>query len=129
MTIVDIINTKRILNLPHPTTDKMIINAEKALGLNFTKEYKDYVKHFGTIVYYGHELTGLNTVKYKNVVYLTLKEKNNFDIIADDWYVIEQLHIDGIVIWQSSTGEIYQTAPGSKPEKICNTLAEYIQLD
>ena len=127
MTIVDIINTKRILNLPHPTTDKMIINAEKALGLNFSKDYREYVKHFGTIVFYGHELTGLNTVKYKNVVYLTLNEKNNYDNIADDWYVIEELHIDGIVIWQSSTGEIYQTAPGTKPFKIFDSLAEFIE--
>lgn len=33
-----------------------------------------------------------------------------------------------IVIWQSSTGEIYLTAPNTEPKKICSSLDEYIIL-
>ena len=34
--------------------------------------------------------------------------------------------IQCIVIWQSSDGPVYQVAPRSKPQKIANSLAEYI---
>lgn len=42
-------------------------------------------------------------------------------------YAIEQVHIDDIVIWQSESGEVYQTVGDSKPEKIANSIIEYIQ--
>lgn len=41
-------------------------------------------------------------------------------------YVIEQLNINGIVIWQSETGKIFQKAPNMKPLKTGTSLAEYI---
>ncbi len=42
-------------------------------------------------------------------------------------YVIEQTHIDDIVIWQSEAGEIYQTVGGLKPEKIADGIIDYFQ--
>ena len=54
-----------------------------------------------------------------------MKMKSNK--LNENLYVIELLNIDGIVIWQSSDGEVYQTYPNSNPEKIANSLSEYIQ--
>ena len=42
-------------------------------------------------------------------------------------YVIEQTHIDGIVIWQSASGAIFQTILGSKTRKIYESLPKYIE--
>ncbi len=57
---------------------------------------------------------------------MSLMEREYTENIPSDWYVIEQLNIDAIVIWQSSSGEIYQTSPNTEPEKICESLADYI---
>ena len=46
----------------------------------------------------------------------------------NDWYVVEQTNIDGIIIWQASNGTVYQTAPNAKPKKLCESLAEYIKM-
>jgi len=103
-----------------------ILKAEELLSLVFNQEYINYMQEVGFATYEGHELTGICKFKRLNVVDVTIMERELFPYIPLDWYVIEQLNIDGIVIWQSSTGEIYQTSPNSKPEKIYDSLAEYI---
>ena len=105
-----------------------IKNAEEALGVLFSKEYILYLTEFGFAIYEGHELTGICKFKRLNVVDVTMRERKLSEDIPKSWYVIEELNIDGIVIWQSSTGEIYQTAPNMKPVKICDSLVEYINL-
>ena len=47
--------------------------------------------------------------------------------VPHDWYVVECLDIDGIVIWQDSKGAVYATTPNSEPKKIANSLFEYIK--
>jgi hypothetical protein len=44
-------------------------------------------------------------------------------------YVIEELGIDGITIWQSGTGEIYQSVSGEVPYVIYKSFLEYIEGD
>ena len=61
------------------------------------------------------------------MVYVTKKQWDK-NIYADHLlYVIEETHMDDIVIWQNAKGEIYQTAPNAKPIKICDSLAEYVE--
>ena len=74
----------------------------------------------------GHELTGLGASSRLNVVDVTLEERQRNLNISPDWYVIEQTNIDGMVIWQSETGEIYQ-AVNEAGKKICGSLMEYIE--
>lgn len=104
-----------------------IEQAEKSLGLNFALDYKEYLHEFGAVSFGGHELTGFSTDKNLNVVEATKKnwEKHN---VGKNLYVIEEAHIDGIVIWQSELGCVYQTSPSSLAIKIANSLLEYIEL-
>ena len=102
--------------------------AEKALGLAFAEDSREYVEAYGTAWFDGHELTGVCPFPRLNVVEVTQDERLYNPDIPHNLYVIEQAHIDGIVIWQSSSGEMYQTSPGSKPLKLCNSLNEYIDL-
>lgn len=107
-------------------TDTEILQAQEALGLQFAKDYRVYLETFGLASYEGHELTGLCPSKRLNVIDVTQHDRERTSGIQDDWYVIEETNIDDIIIWQDSKGVIYQTAPGSAPEKIHNSLSEYI---
>ena len=51
--------------------------------------------------------------------------KRKIDMVM---YVIEELDIDGVTVWQSSDGGIYELIPGSSPEKIAGSIAEYLGL-
>ena len=106
---------------------KSVLSAEQKLLLRFSNEYVDYLSAFLFVIYDGHELTGLCKAKRLNVVDVTLAEREVNPNVPKDWYVIEQTHIDDIVIWQNAKGEIYQTAPNAKPIKICDSLAEYVE--
>lgn len=107
-------------------SEKKIEEAEEKLKVKFSNDFKEYVSEFGAVSYVGHELTGICNEPALDVVQVTINEREFFEDISADWYVIEQTHIDGIVIWQTSEGGVYKVAPNTKPIKICNSLIEYI---
>ena len=111
-----------------PASIQDIENAEKELGLKFSNEYKELLKKYGAIEYNGHEFTGLCVSKYKNVINST---KTNWDlnlIVPHNMYVIEDTHIDGIVIWQDNNGIIYESRPEYKTiKKVALSLYDYIK--
>ena len=104
---------------------KKIIEAEKKLGIKFAKEYKKIISKYGIISCNGHELTGICNSKRLNVVDVTLKEREN-STNTNNLYVIEEANIDDIVIWQDSDGIVYITKNRSNPQKISNSIVEYI---
>ena len=56
---------------------------------------------------------------------MTIEERRANGTIPPGWYVVEQANIDGIVIWQSADGLIYQTGPGSSYINTHNSLVDY----
>lgn len=106
--------------------EEEIISAENTLGLSFAKDYREYLKEIGLACFNGHELTGITDTARLNVVEVTTEQKDIGEGVPSSWYVIEEANIDGIVIWQSETGKIYQTAPYCDSEKIADSLLEYI---
>ena len=106
--------------------DTEIENAEQILNIRFADEYRSYVAAFGVASFAGHELTGVCKPKRLNVVEVTLEQRVMNQKIPADWYVVEEAHIDGIVIWQSPSGEIYQTMADAQSRKICGSLLEYV---
>lgn len=107
-------------------TEAEIIKAEKALGISFAKEYREYLSEIGLACFDGHELTGLTKSTRLNVVSVTMEQREQLGDFASRWYVVEEANIDGIVIWQDSDSTVYETTPNSKPKKIAKSLAEYI---
>lgn len=107
------------------STDTEIENAEKHLGVKFSPDYRCYLKDIGLACFDGHELTGICKSARLNVVDVTLLQRQRVSD-AYSWYVVEETGIDGRVIWQTPTGDIYQTAPGTKTRKVFGSLAEYI---
>lgn len=107
-------------------TDDEIRNAEKLVGVEFASDYRCYLKEIGLACFGGHELTGICKPARLNVVDATIALRALY-AEAHAWYVIEETNIDGIVIWQTSTGDIYKTAPGIKARKVFNSLSEYVE--
>lgn len=118
---------KGFISLGSVTMEK-IDDAERSLSLSFSEEYKEYVARYSCVSFVGHELTGICESLRLNVVNATNREKEIFQTVPSTWYVVEEANFDGIVIWQDSTGMIYQTSPGKQPIQLCSSLDEYIRM-
>lgn len=124
-----VIEIMRVLPHFYPAkgaTPEMIADAEEQLGLTFSDEYREYVRAFGNASVNGHEITGVTGEERINVVAVTLAERMRNPLIPKGFYVVEQTGIDRIVVWQDSSGFIFQSIPGGKLVKIFDALCEYI---
>ncbi len=115
-------------NLCHlqPAAEEALLCAEKELGLEFSEEYKEYLLKYGVASAKGVELTGLCCSKRLNVVDVTLSERKLNSAIPSDMYVVENTYIDGIIILQNKTGNIFEVSPNNKPKEIFASLSDYI---
>ena len=124
--IVEIINNLPDLLPLKPATDIDIKDAEIQLRVSFNEEYREYLLAFGAIMADGIELTGIAKSAHRNVVNQTKQERELNPKIPNNMYVVENTGVDGIIIWQDTTGEIYQSSPNKEPKKIADSLSEYI---
>ena len=106
-------------------TDREIDACEKALNLRFSEEYRTYLKKIGLACFDGTELTGITAVPRLDVAAATKKAKERNILIPEDLYVVEDTGIDGILVWQSSAGEVFLSAPGTALRKAADSLTEY----
>ena len=111
-----------------PAPEAEIRAAEQKLNLSFAEDYRDYVSAYGAASFCGHELTGVCNSKRLNVTDVTAEERQYQPNLPADWYVIEEAGIDGIVIWQSESGEVYQSWPDEHWIKVGNSITEYLSL-
>lgn len=107
-------------------SDETIVAAEKTLNTSFAQDYRAYLGEIGLACFDGHELTGLTRTIRLDVISVTQEYRKLSSKMTASWYVVEEVGMDGIVIWQSSDGTVYATAPNSKPKKIASSLSEYI---
>ena len=119
--------------MPHFTckgsaTNEEISLAEEELGLKFAQEYRDYLAECGFASCLGHEFTGICTSKRLSVVETTRSEREKNVQVMNNMYVIEQTNMDGIIIWQDSSGTVFQTSPGKQPIQLCKSLEEYMRM-
>ena len=109
-----------------PATEKQIKSAEEKLGLRFAEEYREYLSYFGMVWSDIIAISGICDDEDYEVVALTDKLKKIYLGIPSDFYVIEDVGVDGLVIWQSGTGEIYQSIPNTNPVKIFDSLSDFL---
>lgn len=109
-------------------THEQVAKAEDALGIKFSEEYRQYVSAYGIASFEDHELTGICTSPRLNVVDVTQVERLKNPELPTDWYVLEKLNIDDVIIWQSNAGKVYQTIPEAQPIILCGSLSEYLAL-
>lgn len=109
-----------------PASENQIRSAEEQLGLRFADEYREYLSFFGMAWSDIIAISGICEDEDYEVVNLTNKIKKTHLGIPANFYVIEDVGVDGLVIWQSSTGEIYQSIPNSNPVKIFDSLSDFL---
>lgn len=124
---VEMMKKKNYFVSERAVSSEEIEKAQKDLGLAFADDYRSYVQECGTASYEGHELTGISKDINLDVVRVTASNLRKNPKIKMPLYVIEETHIDGIVIWQGSDKNIYRTGMGTGPVKIAENLAEYVQ--
>lgn len=114
-------------NMRHllPAKEAEVRAAEKALGLTFAEDYREYVMTYGVISARGIELTGVTSAKRLDVVNVTMTERELSDI-PQGMYVLENPGIDGILILQDSSGTVYSIAPHEAVKRVCGSLTEYV---
>jgi hypothetical protein len=117
---------ENFMSLGGVSEDK-ISEVETNMELIFADDYKEYLKKFGIATVDDHEFTGIGKSQRLSVDKVTQKERSKNDLIPKNLYVIEELGIDGITIWQSGTGEIYQSVSGEIPYVIYKSFLEYIE--
>ncbi len=109
-------------------SEEQVKSAEIKLGLGFSDEYRSYLLAFGVASANGHEFTGICGSPRLNVVDVTLEERRYNPNVPPDLYVVEEANIDGIVLWQSQAGKIYQTRPNQPPVPLCDSLSELLEM-
>ena len=124
--IIDTLRNKPFLFTQGGASVEAISSAEAILGSCFADDYREYLKEFGVASYQGHELTGISDVARLSVTEITPQLRDCHSEVCHGWYVVENTQIDGIVIWQSPNGSVYQSSPGQMPVQIASSFVEYV---
>ena len=125
---IDNIKKNNLYRFSQPADITKIKNAEKHLLVEFAPDYVDLLQCIGSCMCFGHEINGLTEKENLNVILATEEQREKNPDIPADWYAIEDTHMDGIVIWQNKNSEIYQSKPGSPPQKIASNLEQLINI-
>ena len=102
------------------------VHSDRHQWLRFADDYKEYLHQFGAVSCGGHELTGFSEDANLDVVKVTGKNLESNPNVKMPLYVIEETHIDGIVIWQSQSGEVFKAEYKDTPVKIFESFTEYV---
>jgi len=99
--------------------------AEKELGINFSKDFVEYLTVYGTVELNDNILFGLGIDGYRNIVHATKKERSLSKNFPSDCIVIYNLGIDSILILLGEDGYVYEYTPQSI-KKIFDTFTQWI---
>lgn len=124
--VIEFLQDKGELLTGKPVDEVEIRTLEEQLGVSFADDYKKIVGTYGFVCVDGHEITGITNAKRLNVYEVTMKERARVTCDRSRMYVIEQTHIDDIVIWQSASGEVFQTNGKHEPVKIADSIIDYL---
>lgn len=107
--------------------ESQIKKAEKDLNMEFPNEYKEYLKEYGAISFFGTEWTGLNVEEYIDVVRVTVKERELNKNFPLKYFVLENLGIDGLLTIVSENGKVFSWNPDGKINLIAENLVDYLK--
>ena len=102
-----------------------ILRAERALRLNFSDEYRDYLLTYGFASAKGLELTGLN-VNRLNVVTVTQREKLRVKAFPSNMYVVIDDGEMGLEVLQKTDGTVYELYSSGRIDRVADDLTSYL---
>ena len=107
-------------------SEEEISAAEQLLGISFAPDYRLYLLTMGLAAADGREFTGIGKSRRTHVVDVTKSKRKNGPEILKTMYVIEDVGFDGIVVWQNSQGEIFETDFNKNPRKVGISFVDYL---
>ncbi len=110
-----------------PASIEDVSEAEKKLSLEFADEYKEYLLSFGAVWSDIIALSGIIDDEDYEVVALTNKLRLMNPQVPLGFYAIEDVGVDGLVIWQDKTGAVFQSIPHHNPVKVFDNLSCFLQ--
>ena len=125
--ILEAIRNLEDMRFLKPASLEQIEESQRALGVIFADDYREYVHKYGAISERGIELTGVTTAVRLDVVAVTKREREINKYIPKSMYVIENVGIDGIAIIQDSDGKVYSITMSGNLKCICMSLTEYVE--
>lgn len=123
---LEMIRDNNLYKAAKPAELSGIDAAEKRLGLSFASDYKSFLSFIGACICFGHEIKGISDNPNLNVISATEEARRQYELLPHSWYVIEDTHMDGILIMQDKNGTVYKMAPDRMPEKIAYNLESYL---
>lgn len=125
------VNIEQLAGLPGfsgfaPASEAAVAEAELALGLRFSPDFRSVLLEYGCIETDGHELTGLIDSKRLNVVRVTKDMRAIYKALGPYCYVIEDVYVDGVIICQDSYGLVFHLDLSGGLKKIASSLVEYL---
>ncbi len=123
---LELIRENNLYKDAYPASMDEIETAEKELGLSFALDYRAFLSGVGASICLGHEIKGITDNANLNVISATKEVRERFDLVPHSWYVVEDTHMDSIVILQDKNGSVYQMAPGTSAQKIAYNLESYL---
>lgn len=108
-------------------SESKIENAEYALDMFFSNDYKMCLRAFGQVSARNIELTSILNVEWLDVVLVTSRARD-FYCLPLGYYVIEDLHYDGVFAVQDSTGKVYIYQNGTL-KKHSDSLLDYMIIN
>ena len=124
--LIEIMQGKKSFHGLAAVTKEQVENAQRKLGLSFSPDYIEYISAVGVASFSDHELTGICASPRLDVVSVTEKNRRAMPGVNATWYVLEELNIDQITIWQDADGSIYHVVPHTEPVKIAQSIIDYI---
>ncbi len=123
---LDLIRENNLYKMAQPASQKEVDAAEELLELTFAPDYKEFLLTIGASICFGHEIMGIAENENLNVVISTKKARKYNGQLPHSWYVIEDTHIDGILIMQSADGSVYQISPDGTILQVANNMESYL---
>jgi len=104
---------------------EVIIQAEKELNLEIPDQLKAFYSNYGCLTYQSHEIYGLGTDGYLNVVKGTQKERE-ISNLPNQYILINNIGVDGLLIVSNVSGEIFEWMANGYTKKIHENFSDYL---
>lgn len=109
--------------------DTVIINqAQQKLNVQFSEEIIEYISEFGALSYGEHEINGLGTESYLNIIKSTINARNSSKDFPEDFVVIQDIGGHGILILSDLNNNIYEWKENSY-KHIYNSFYDFLNIE
>lgn len=114
--VIKLIQKKHTLYVGRPASEVQILQAEKALKLDFPEPYRSFLANYGTLSFGSTEILGIAS-GHLDTTKATLDERRYNRNFPSDVFIVERLGIDGVLAVMTPDGMVRMVKHGVALEK------------